>query len=95
MHFIKIACLVGPAGAQERSYLTDIGTACGLETRNHSTSLCSLVLGTMPLTAIIGRRPAVWGGVTQTLSPALVGQFPGVGHVISSREKQMDTELRP
>lgn len=73
MRFIKIACLEGPAGAQERSHLTDIGTACGLGTRNHSTSLCSPVLGTMPLTAIIGMRPAVSGGV-HTVCPPCTGE---------------------
>jgi hypothetical protein len=83
LRFIKIACLEGPAGAQERSHLTDIGTACGLGTRNHSTSLCSPVLGTMPLTAITGMRPAVWGGATQSL-PSLHwwGQLQVIQHVI-------------
>lgn len=75
MHFIKIACLVGPAGAQERSHLTDIGTACGLGTRNHSTSLCSLILGTMLLRDIIGMSPAVWSGVTGP-APCTDGTIP-------------------
>jgi hypothetical protein len=62
LHFIKIACLEGPAGAQERLHLTDAGTVCGLGAGDHSMRLCNPELGTMPPTAIAGMRPALPSG---------------------------------
>lgn len=66
-------------GAQERSHLTDAGTACGLGARDHSMCLCSLALGTMPLTAMAGMRPSVWGQGTQEPSPFTSGTNPNDG----------------
>lgn len=80
-HFIKIACLEGPAGAWERSHLTDAGTACGLGLEITTCPSAAQCWALCPNSHHRNESYCLGPGHQVAAPPSLVGQVPGRGDV--------------
>lgn len=94
MHFIKIACLEGPAGAQERSHLTDIGDSLWFGDWKSQYVPVPPSAGHHAPDSHHWNEACYLGWSFTVLCPALEGQFPVVAHVIGPRESHPGIGLR-